>query len=48
MQYYSLASQKGEVEADMALSKWFLCGSGDVGNGECGYTMFPVQLTDCE
>jgi hypothetical protein len=24
--YYSLASQPGEVEADMALSKWFLCG----------------------
>ncbi|KAL1742455.1 hypothetical protein HDZ31DRAFT_43182 [Schizophyllum fasciatum] len=34
VQYYSLASQKGEVEADMALSKWFLCGSGDVGNGQ--------------
>ncbi|PFH49403.1 hypothetical protein AMATHDRAFT_147690 [Amanita thiersii Skay4041] len=29
VQYYSLASQQGEVEADMALSKWFLCGSGD-------------------
>ena len=28
VQYYSLASQAGEVEADMALSKWFLCGSG--------------------
>lgn len=27
VQYYSLASQAGEVEADMALSKWFLCGS---------------------
>jgi TPR repeat protein len=27
VQYYSLASQQGEVEADMALSKWFLCGS---------------------
>ncbi|KAG2008057.1 enzyme activator [Coprinopsis cinerea AmutBmut pab1-1] len=27
VQYYSLASQSGEVEADMALSKWFLCGS---------------------
>ncbi|TEB18322.1 HCP-like protein [Coprinellus micaceus] len=27
VQYYSLASQGGEVEADMALSKWFLCGS---------------------
>ncbi|KAF6748168.1 hypothetical protein DFP72DRAFT_917799 [Ephemerocybe angulata] len=27
VQYYSLASQNGEVEADMALSKWFLCGS---------------------
>ncbi|KAF8643382.1 hypothetical protein AX16_009052 [Volvariella volvacea WC 439] len=31
VQYYSLASQQGEVEADMALSKWFLCGSGDAG-----------------
>lgn len=29
VQYYSLASQQGEVESDMALSKWFLCGSGD-------------------
>ncbi|KAF8319199.1 hypothetical protein F5887DRAFT_905608 [Amanita rubescens] len=29
VQYYSLASQQGEAEADMALSKWFLCGSGD-------------------
>ncbi|KAF9524188.1 hypothetical protein CPB83DRAFT_861764 [Crepidotus variabilis] len=28
VQYYSLASQQGEAEADMALSKWFLCGSG--------------------
>ena len=28
VQYYSLASQQGESEADMALSKWFLCGSG--------------------
>ncbi|PPQ70590.1 hypothetical protein CVT25_012012, partial [Psilocybe cyanescens] len=28
VQYYSLASQQGEGEADMALSKWFLCGSG--------------------
>jgi TPR repeat protein len=27
IQYYSLASQQGEVEADMALSKWFLCGA---------------------
>lgn len=26
VQYYSLASQAGEQEADMALSKWFLCG----------------------
>ncbi|KAF8875033.1 hypothetical protein BD779DRAFT_1678416 [Infundibulicybe gibba] len=31
VQYYSLASQQGEVEADMALSKWFLCGSGEPG-----------------
>ena len=27
VQYYLLASQQGEVGADMALSKWFLCGS---------------------
>ena len=27
VQYYSLASQQGEVEADMVLSKWFLCGA---------------------
>ncbi|CBQ73542.1 related to SKT5-protoplast regeneration and killer toxin resistance protein [Sporisorium reilianum SRZ2] len=27
VQYYSLASQGGETEADMALSKWFLCGA---------------------
>ena len=27
VQYYSLASQQGEVDADMALSKWFLCGA---------------------
>lgn len=27
VQYYSLASQQGEMEADMALSKWFLCGA---------------------
>lgn len=27
VQYYSLASQQGEVEADMSLSKWFLCGA---------------------
>ncbi|TFK46747.1 HCP-like protein [Heliocybe sulcata] len=27
VQYYSLASQQGEAEADMALSKWFLCGA---------------------
>lgn len=27
VQYYSLASQQGEIDADMALSKWFLCGS---------------------
>lgn len=34
VQYYSLASQNGEVEADMALSKWFLCGSP--GGAEAG------------
>ena len=27
VQYYLLANQQGEVEADMALSKWFLCGA---------------------
>ncbi|KAM0787782.1 hypothetical protein ACM66B_003837 [Microbotryomycetes sp. NB124-2] len=27
VQYYALASQNGEVEADMALAKWYLCGS---------------------
>ncbi|KAI9619252.1 hypothetical protein H4Q26_011934 [Puccinia striiformis f. sp. tritici PST-130] len=27
VEYYSLASQQGESEADMALSKWFLCGA---------------------
>ncbi len=27
VQYYSLASQNGELEADMALSKWFLVGA---------------------
>lgn len=27
VQYYSLAAQQGEPEADMALSKWFLCGA---------------------
>ncbi|KAJ8496917.1 hypothetical protein ONZ45_g12256 [Pleurotus djamor] len=37
VQYYSLASQQGEVEADMALSKWFLCGSpGGENGGEGG------------
>ncbi|KAL0579576.1 hypothetical protein V5O48_002414 [Marasmius crinis-equi] len=29
VEWYSRASQQGEVEADMALSKWFLCGSGE-------------------
>lgn len=33
VQYYSLASEAGETEADMALSKWFLCGSEDSGSG---------------
>ncbi|RDB30166.1 Chitin synthase regulatory factor 4 [Hypsizygus marmoreus] len=37
VQYYSLASQQGEVEADMALSKWFLCGSGAVEGEEGGF-----------
>ncbi|KZV75975.1 HCP-like protein [Peniophora sp. CONT] len=27
VQYYSLASQQGSTDADMALSKWFLCGA---------------------
>ena len=30
VQYYSLASQQGEVEADMARSKWFLYGAEGV------------------
>lgn len=35
VQWYSLASQGGEVEADMALSKWFLCGAeGHFGKNE--------------
>lgn len=34
MQYYSLASQVGEAEADLALSRWFLCGSEGTGNGD--------------
>lgn len=33
VQYYSMASQQGEIEADMALSKWFLCGSGTTESG---------------
>jgi len=41
VQYYSLASERGEAEADMALSKWFLCGSngaaGGPGGGEGGF-----------
>jgi TPR repeat protein len=41
VQYYSLASEQGEPEADMALSKWFLCGSngaaGGPGGGEGGF-----------
>ncbi|EDR08293.1 uncharacterized protein LACBIDRAFT_297827 [Laccaria bicolor S238N-H82] len=37
VQYYSLASQAGEVEADMALSKWFLCGSGAATAGSSGH-----------
>ncbi|KAJ2913003.1 hypothetical protein MD484_g7427, partial [Candolleomyces efflorescens] len=36
VQYYSLASQNGEVEADMALSKWFLCGSTPASNPTSG------------
>ena len=27
VQYYDLASQQSEIEADMALSKWFVCGA---------------------
>lgn len=35
VQWYSLASQGGEAEADMALSKWFLCGAeGHFGKNE--------------
>lgn len=35
VQWYSLASQGGDMEADMALSKWFLCGAeGHFGKNE--------------
>ena len=37
VQYYSLASQQGEPEADMALSKWFLCGSSDTDAPGAGF-----------
>ncbi|KIK60278.1 hypothetical protein GYMLUDRAFT_43568 [Collybiopsis luxurians FD-317 M1] len=37
VEWYSRASQQGETEADMALSKWFLCGSR-VGGGGGGDT----------
>ncbi|KAF5388630.1 hypothetical protein D9757_004874 [Collybiopsis confluens] len=37
VEWYSRASQQGETEADMALSKWFLCGSR-VGGGGIGDT----------
>ena len=30
VQWYSLASQNGEIEADMELSKWFLCGADGI------------------
>jgi TPR repeat protein len=30
LHYYGLASWQGEAEADMAISKWFLCGYDDV------------------
>ena len=30
VQYYGLAAAQGDAEAEMALSKWFLCGSEDV------------------
>ena len=41
VQYYSLASEQGEPEADMALSKWFLCGStGAVATGSGGEGAF--------
>ena len=36
VQYYSLASERGESEADMALSKWFLCGSNGAAGGPGG------------
>ena len=36
VQYYSLASEQGESEADMALSKWFLCGSNGAAGGTGG------------
>jgi len=37
VQYYSLASQQGEPEADMALSKWFLCGFADTDAPGAGF-----------
>ena len=30
LHYNALAAQQGEIEADMAISKWFLCGSEGV------------------
>jgi hypothetical protein len=27
LQYFSLSSQQGDAESDLALSKWFLCGA---------------------
>lgn len=35
VQWYSLASQQGDSDADMSLSKWFLCGAeGHFGKNE--------------
>lgn len=34
IRYYSLASELGEAEASMALSRWFLCGSAVAGGFE--------------
>ena len=36
MQYYILAGEAGETEADLALSHWFLCGSSILGGNRRG------------
>lgn len=45
VEWYSRASQQGETEADMALSKWFLCGSRVGGPGGLGvHSLFNFRL----